>query len=686
MVQQNLTPETEKGIASHKAIQLWAVPLMLLLLCVLSYGLLIGSLGFYWDDWQMVWAWHSQGRQGLIGAFADRPFLGWLYAITTPLLGENPLGWHVVALFARWLSAVALWWLLRALWPNRERENACIAFLFAVYPGFTGQPIAYIYSHVFLILTVFIFSLGAMIRALRSGRRFWLFTTLALLASLMSMMTVEYFFGLELLRPVLLWIVVAETTTGARLRLRRVLKYWSPYLAGMMIFLIWRLVLFKSPRASTDQIFFLRALMNQPVAEFATRLRYVFTDVAKTSLLAWAQTFHQDIFAFESRSVWIALALVLIVALAITLYLVRVKSAKEHIPVGLDQLRWAKQAIGLGLLAIVLGQTPFWFSNREVQLNSLFDRYALPAMFGSAILLFGLIEASIRTRLQRAIIVGVIVGLAVGFHFRNASRFRQDWLAQNSLVWQLSWRAPALKPGTSVLLPRIEPPLSFTGEFALAVPLNLVYASKHSSAQLDYWLFNAANRDLVKGRDLEASMRGASFSGTSSESLVVVYSPPSCLHVLDPAREERSQLTAQEQDLRLYSHVDQIVGSADSQARPPAAVFLPEPRGSWCYYFEQADLARQNGDWKRVTELGDEAHLVGLKASDATEWLPFIEGYFKVGRYEDAQKASERVADDARARAVLCRLLTGFEGSGSTNALSNSSAAEMKTRMSCSGL
>ncbi|MDQ2921333.1 MAG: hypothetical protein M3R52_06965, partial [Acidobacteriota bacterium] len=552
---------------------------------------------------------------------------------------------------------------------------------------FTGQPIAYIYSHVFLILTIFIFSLGAMIHALRSGRKFWLFTALALLASLMSMMTVEYFFGLELLRPVLLWLVVAETTTDARRRLRRVLKYWSPYLAGMMIFLIWRLVLFKSPRASTDQAFFLRSFLNHPVAESATRLRYVFTDVVKTSLLAWAQTFHQDIVAFESRSVWIALALGLIVALAIILYLVRVKFVKEHRPIDLDQLRWAKQAIGLGLLAIFLGQIPFWFSNREVQLNSLFDRNALPAILGSAILLFGLIERLIRTQLQRAIIVGVIVGLAVGFHFRNASRFRQDWLAQNSLVWQLSWRVPDLKPGTSIVMPRIDPPLSFTGEFALAVPLNLIYASKHSSPQLDYWLFNVgANRDLIKGRNLEGAMRGASFSGAASESLVVLYSPPSCLRVLDPAREEQSQLTAQEQDLRFFSHVDRIVANGGSQARPPAAVFLPEPKPSWCYYFEQADLARQKGDWQRVTELGDEAHVVGLKASDATEWMPFIEGYFKVGRYDDAQKTSERVIDDARARPVLCRLLASFEGSGSTNAPSNSSVAEMKTRMSCSGL
>ena len=29
----------------------WSVPLVLLVLCVLAFGILINRLGLYWDDW-----------------------------------------------------------------------------------------------------------------------------------------------------------------------------------------------------------------------------------------------------------------------------------------------------------------------------------------------------------------------------------------------------------------------------------------------------------------------------------------------------------------------------------------------------------------------------------------------------------------------------------------------------------
>src|SRR3989442_14887648 len=119
------------------------VPLVLLFLCFLSYGTLIPWLGFYWDDWPAVWVSHSLGRAALREyTSGDRPFLGWLYFVTAAWLGEVPLHWHIYALVVRWLTAVILWWSLRGIWPTRNREISSVAFLFAVYPGFTQQSIA----------------------------------------------------------------------------------------------------------------------------------------------------------------------------------------------------------------------------------------------------------------------------------------------------------------------------------------------------------------------------------------------------------------------------------------------------------------------------------------------------------------------------------------------------------------
>jgi hypothetical protein len=50
------------------------------------------------------------------------------------------------------------------------------------------------------------------------------------------MLTSEYYYGLELLRPLVLWLVIA----GVPKRLKRALKNWLPYLALLVAVFLWR--------------------------------------------------------------------------------------------------------------------------------------------------------------------------------------------------------------------------------------------------------------------------------------------------------------------------------------------------------------------------------------------------------------------------------------------------------------
>ena len=43
----------------------WGIPLLLLLVCLASYGLLIPALGFYWDDFPISWIGETYGAAGL---------------------------------------------------------------------------------------------------------------------------------------------------------------------------------------------------------------------------------------------------------------------------------------------------------------------------------------------------------------------------------------------------------------------------------------------------------------------------------------------------------------------------------------------------------------------------------------------------------------------------------------------
>jgi hypothetical protein len=654
---------------------------------------------------------------------SDRPFSGWVLALLTPLLGEVPLHWHLLALLTRWLSAVILWWSLQGVWPQRIQEVTSVALLFAVYPGFHQQPIAHTCGYGYFIpLVLFLFSLGGMIWALRVPRLFWPLTILALPSSVMSMAIVEYFVSLELLRPLFLWLVPTIGRTTIRQRFHRTLVHWSPYLVVMGMFLIWRLFFFSSTRPATDQSAYFASFAANPLSEMLRRLLYALTDLLESSLMAWGQTFQPAIFEFGSGSVWVAWGLVLVSAIAVGLYLVRQAAevaSKVSAVIDTDaRALWAKQAIKVGLFAILVGGLPIWFVDREIKLDTLFDRYTLPFMFGACLLLVGLIQMMIRTQSQQIIVISSIIGLAVGFHFRNANQFRQDWLAQKSLFWQLSWRVPGLEPGTSVVTDK--PLLSIPIDYALAAPLNFIYAPYHSSTQLDYWFFNlvplhfywapsqsSAQLDywffnlrsdlgnrvprIAEGAHVEQGLRTLSFAGSTSNSLVVWFSPPSCLRVLDPVRDELPQLPPVTRAAQTISHVDRIITRPSSPARPPTEIFGPEPdRHHWCYYFQKADLARQMDNWQQVVQLGDEARQQGLKPNDATEWLPFLEGYIRVGRYEDTREITEGALHTAplSMQLALCNMWKRIEAYRDFESAANASfkifVADEKAQLSCS--
>ena len=58
-----------------------------------------------------------------------------------------------------------------------------------------------------------------------------------------------------------------------------------------------------------------------------------------------------------------------------------------------------------------------------------------------------------------------------------------------------------------------------------------------------------------------------------------------------------------------------------------AYTFGKELPHEWCYYYQKADLARQQGDWTRVSQLGDEAQKLGCHPNDQMEWMPFLQAY-----------------------------------------------------------
>lgn len=93
----------------------------LLIIGVLVHGVFIMKLGFYWDDWPLIWVYNSMGTEGIARYYAgDRPFAGWIYSLMFPYLGISPVGWHVAALALRCLSSILLFFVFSAMWPEEK--------------------------------------------------------------------------------------------------------------------------------------------------------------------------------------------------------------------------------------------------------------------------------------------------------------------------------------------------------------------------------------------------------------------------------------------------------------------------------------------------------------------------------------------------------------------------------------
>ena len=225
----------------HK-LKAFSIPLLFLFIIFLAYGLLLNRLGFYWDDWVYVYRYINYGIFEPGFYRYSRDFVTYLLFPGFLFAGASVLRWHIYSILLRWALALAGFWVLRLLWPRAKLQNMLIALLFAVYPSFTQQSMAVTYSIHQTAYIIFFLSLAFMLLAQKQSRRFWLWTIFALGTQAFHLFSWEYFVGLELIRPVMLWLAVAG---GLSLRdkgnWKKVFRTYWPYFLLYMLYLLWRL-------------------------------------------------------------------------------------------------------------------------------------------------------------------------------------------------------------------------------------------------------------------------------------------------------------------------------------------------------------------------------------------------------------------------------------------------------------
>jgi hypothetical protein len=666
----------------------FSTPIFLLVLCYLAFGILIPSLGFYWDDWPMIWFAKTQGALGFPAAFSgDRPFLAMIYVLTTSVLKIVPYQWQILGLLVRWMTVLAAWWSLKQLWPQAKAQTAWMAILLAVYPGFKQQPISVVYGNGLVLLASYFLSYGLMTLAIIRPKKRWLFLILSIITYGFCLLSTEYYIGLDLIRGVWLWIFLRSQIPDIRKRICTTLAYWSPFIFLLGGFMVWRVFVFKFP---TYQPILVETFSKTPLSQVLHLLFRIIRDSFNSGWIAWAETFRFPTWNdFQIKSSLFNWGLVIFSLILIYLFLGIIKKPTDQDAEVSGKRKTSHEMILLGGLALLFAGWPYWITDLPVELTYPYDRFNLAFMLGSVILVVGLIDWIIHTHTQKIILISIIASMAIGANFLNDITYRREWAVHNDFFRQLSWRAPALKSGTLIITKSL--PLEYYSDNSLTAPLNLIYAPDNNSLNLSYYF---AFLDVRLGRSIPAFQEGlpvvqgyrnASFTSTTSQSLVLFYSPPGCLRILDPARDHHLPVLPSEyENVMDISHINQIIPGEEPSATLPESIFGVEPAHTWCYYFEKADLALQQNSWDQVAALGDQAFAQGFSPGEPSEILVFIEGYANAGQLEKALDLTTQVfAQSPNLQPKLCESLQRIQTNQAWDETSLSSIITIKNHLDC---
>jgi len=616
-------------------------PVILFFIGLIAYLYSACSLGYYWDDWEVVFLLNARDPALLTGYFAfDRPF-AWPYQAMYAVFGLSSIAWHVVTFMLRWGGVLLLYYSLQGIWPRQQTMLKWWGVLVLVYPGFLQQSISGAYNRHFTAFFVFALSVFFMVLSTRGTRTAWIATLAAWLTAFIQIFTIEYFVGLELIRPLLLWLLVTGAPNVTRsTAARRVALTALPYMLLLVLYSWWRLVVFPSTIPIANYAADVKFLVDFQ-ASLGSGLLAVLTRALMDLLYATTQVWllivgDASAWTLESKIAWFALGIgALLSAVFAFFYSSRVASNS-------GQQQPPRSMALAGLWAFLVSAVPIWLTSRQLSAEGRWDdRFTLAPMLGACLLVIWAVAALVQSR-KRAAVLAVLLALSITTQILVVNRYRLDWAVQNTYYWQLHWRAPALQPGTAII--SLEQPSASIPGYDASFAMNLLFRGLPDDGVVPYWFFTNdrfLNFELKPGQPILYKDRNLKFVGNSSDAISVIrQGERRCLQVLDADYAAQPFYAQGHAQLVEVSNVSRIL--PHTEGSPPSRdVFGPEPEHTWCYYFQKADLARQYGDWQTILDLERQARSGSYVPGFGPELLPFIEAHAQAGDWEQALSISE---------------------------------------------
>jgi hypothetical protein len=674
-------------------------PVILLLLCLLSYGIFIPSTGFFIDDWYIMWFKHFFGALQFPAYFSvDRPFMGYFYTISSYLLlgSESPVVWALFAIVLRWLSSLALWGMLNTLWPKAAQQNRAVVLLAAVFPGFTQHWIVVIYSYFYTCLAFFFLSVTLMIKAIREPKRFWIYYPISLLLGFYSM-TSEFFFGLELIRPVILYIELKKNGQSIGKQILSIIKYWGAFFVYFIGFAIWRFFFFESVNHS---IAITNSLLANPVNTLLSTVRNLYQSIVNATINSWTNPFNLSNYPGKGFVSVLIPIIVFFVFLCLFIWLT-LASKQKGAEKEKDESIWRGEALLLSLSSLLFAGIPFLAAGLSIDYLGFNNRFLLAFLFGSCLLIV-LIFDSLSSWIRKGIfIVALLVSVSIGYQISNANFYKNVWLQEEQIYWQLNWRIPGLQPGTTLFTYSLPANGDLIGGHALTAQINWTYSDEIVNRQVNYQFIildsgqRSSIKSLLKDVPIDIDFRTYQFHGNTSNSIYISIINPGCIRIFDP------NLTPAETIIPDFanqiSHTDiesssnltdlsLILNDGVSQNHPPLQILGSEIPHTWCYYFEKAELARQYGEYAKVLSLLGEATVNGYSPEVDNEWYPFVDAYARSGDWKNAELITGKLIakNDPTIRLGLCHIWNKLSDDFTDPASINITSKMMNSTLNCS--
>lgn len=655
----------------------WTEMLFLTLLSGFVYLPHAWELTYNKDDWYFMYDGLVRGADIFRDvALHTRPLRGFLYEFLYSLFGPFPLPYHLTSYLWRLLGGFGTLWLFNLLWPDQRGFNFSLAALFLLFPGFYWWVSGFELQPNIISLGLQAFSIVFTIKAVETDsspkRIFYILASFLLGWAYLAL--VEYAIGMEGFRFLCIYILISRKYGDLHLvqTAWQTVRRYAIFIFIPIGFVIWYEFFFENWRKAQDAGVQLSALFTSPLTLPWLGVRLI-QSTLNISILAWFVPFHENFISSRLRDILLGLILMgaTITAFLIGNSLLEKRTHKESSPHE-TQSRFRSEAIWLGLLGTIAGVIPIVLANRSAVFSRV-SQYTLPASLSGILLIGGIIYSLLPGKLK-LITLSVLVGFAALSHHGLAARAVAEQQTIADFWWQVTWRAPSIRSDT--LLVVRYPNINYADNDEMVWgPANFIYNPQLQQSGPVKVLIPAARMEqeaaaniLMGSRDFDAVDLVIKYTSIhyNYRNILVITQPAdqSCVHLMD---QRWPDLTNHDEPLITVSasrsNTANVVVDAETPA-PQAYIFGSEPLHEWCYFYQKADLARQQGEWDEIIILEQEAIKLGLHPNDQIEWMPFLQAHAFLGNEKKVRQISRLINTEVYYKQQACQNLGAMDDHG----------------------